>query len=51
MGVKTQNAAAVAFQVVFPDGIFVRSSSVIEDGRVIRIAPYGTVLNATGRVS
>lgn len=38
------------FQVVFPDGIFVRSSATIKDDRVVRIAPCGTVLKATGKV-
>lgn len=44
-------AGVVGFQVVFRDGIFVRSSPSIEEGRVIRIAPFGTLLTATGRVS
>ncbi|CAM9143995.1 unnamed protein product [Ectocarpus sp. 8 AP-2014] len=37
------------YQVIFRGGIFVRSSADIERGRIIRIAPFGTVLKATGR--
>eukprot|EP00904_Undaria_pinnatifida_P001724 jgi/Undpi1/11552/HiC_scaffold_30.g13849.m1 len=37
------------YKVVFREGIFVRGSPSIEEGRIVRIAPFGTVLNATGR--
>ncbi|CAN0084424.1 unnamed protein product [Scytosiphon promiscuus] len=37
------------YKVVFREGIFVRSSPNIEDGRVVRIAPFGSVLKATGK--
>ena len=39
-----------ARQVVYREGIVVRSSAKIEDGRIIRIAPFGSILHATGKV-
>lgn len=40
----------VPIQVVFEEGIFVRSNPDIYEGRIVRIAPFGTVLKATGMV-
>lgn len=37
-------------QVVYREGIFVRSTPNIEAGRIVRIVPFGTVLKATGKV-
>eukprot|EP00752_Nemacystus_decipiens_P010546 g9391.t1 len=37
------------YKVVHREGIFVRSSPSIDDGRIVRIAPFGTVLKATGK--
>lgn len=42
-------ARPTKYRVVFREGIFVRSTASIEDGRIVKIAPYGTVLNATGK--
>eukprot|EP00903_Cladosiphon_okamuranus_P020039 g18406.t1 len=37
------------FKVVYREGIFVRSTPSIDEGRIVRIAPFGTVLKATGK--
>ncbi|CAM9832149.1 unnamed protein product [Ectocarpus sp. 6 AP-2014] len=42
-------ARPTKYKVVYREGIFVRSSPSIEDGRIVRIAPCGTVLKATGK--
>ncbi len=39
------------FQVVYQEGIFVRSQPNIETSRIVGIAPLGAVLKATGKVS
>ena len=35
---------------MYREGIFVRSTSNIDEGRIVRIAPFGTILKATGKV-
>lgn len=37
-------------QVVFTGGIYVRDSPSIDDGKLVRVEPFGAVLNATGKV-
>ncbi|CAN0365485.1 unnamed protein product [Pylaiella littoralis] len=37
------------YKVVYQGGILVRSSPIIEEGGKVKIAPYGTVLKATGK--
>eukprot|EP00904_Undaria_pinnatifida_P001723 jgi/Undpi1/11551/HiC_scaffold_30.g13848.m1 len=37
------------YRVIFEEGIFVRTGSRIEGGRIVRIAPCGTILRATGK--
>eukprot|EP00903_Cladosiphon_okamuranus_P015506 g14316.t1 len=39
----------VKYKVVYEEGILVRSTSSIDEGRIVRIAPFGTVLKATGK--
>lgn len=38
-------------QVVYDDGIIVRSTANIESGAVVKIATPGSILKATGKVS
>ncbi|CAM9948105.1 unnamed protein product [Pylaiella littoralis] len=37
------------YKVVFPGGIYVRDSPSIDDGKLVRVEPFGAVLNATGK--
>lgn len=37
------------YRVIFEEGIFVRTGSHIEGGRIVRIAPCGTILRASGK--
>lgn len=38
------------YQVVADDGTVVHSSSSVDEGRIVRIAPFGEILKATGKV-
>ena len=38
-------------QVIYDDGIIVRSTASIESGAVVKIATPGSILKATGKVS